>query len=500
MSQINAPISPKLAQLRSQGINDRGEFKGNILMTANGFASSDLRFEAPALKKGVATEVEYRTEKALNYRDSMVAELAREKPDVKKLEQFAKKLVKQGVDLSRLNWSMGTDKLNRPTPRQDKNTMENLQLGLAKAAYANLSRLLDNKAVGTSSNAVLEVFARLQTGLAKTIFPAESTKGSEKLAELKDQESKLVKAMLAHDQGLPAFGSQDEADFAPLILDGIRAEMRQIEASKKRIATPTTTNTTATTTTNTTATTTTTTTSETTTGVKTPVSTGEPKPRIQLETLDAKIQETEEKLRAATKMLYGYETGETQGTLEQKDAAYAILTMTQAQLEHLKKLKAVEEEAIRSGSATPKSHLLLLIHEKAGLERLMVAARQDRSEFSHLDHMAAQRRLAAIDKELPPIPIAAMSSTTTTTTTLPQGGSDARKNRIELLDIAIQLLEKSPDMGLPGAVQSSIANYKTRKADLERAAGTTTTTNVAPSEQNLASTGQPQPRSTPRGN
>lgn len=265
MSQINAPISPKLAQLRSQGINDRGEFKGNIHMTANGFASSDLRFEAPALKKGVSTEVEYRTEKALNYRDSMVAELAREKPEVKKLEQFAKALVKQGVDLSQLNWSMGTDKLDRPTPRQDKNTMENLQLGLAKAAYANLSRLLEDEAIGKSSNAVLEVFARLQAGLAKTLYPAQSTKGSEKLAELKNQESNLVKAMSAQEQGLPAFASPEDAELAPLILSGIRAEMRQIE-SKRSIATTTTTNTTATTTTTTTATAT-----ATTTGVKTPV-------------------------------------------------------------------------------------------------------------------------------------------------------------------------------------------------------------------------------------
>lgn len=86
--------------------------------------------------------------------------------------------------------------------------------------------------------------------------------------------------------------------------------------------------------------------------MKTPVSTGQPKPRTKLETLDAKIQDTEKKLRAAAVTFHGYESGETQGTAEQKDAAYAILTMTQAQMEHLKKLKSSEEEAIRGGAAT----------------------------------------------------------------------------------------------------------------------------------------------------
>lgn len=109
-----------------KGITDRGDFPFQM-RKGGGFAQVTFnappqQFKKPSFVKAWSADAErqskllsYRTEKALNLRDALFAELAQQPCNAKNVENLASglfKLGKKGVLLAQLNWSMGNQRLS----------------------------------------------------------------------------------------------------------------------------------------------------------------------------------------------------------------------------------------------------------------------------------------------------------------------------------------------------------------------------------------------------
>ena len=117
-------IAVQIDQLKTVGVNDRGRFLVLDNKLTGGF--TDVIFEKPAKRvdvnylKELSNEDTYdlqmqllKMEKGLNCRDELVAELAKEKPNLGKVDTLAKALVKLSVLFDDQNWAMGTVKIRR---------------------------------------------------------------------------------------------------------------------------------------------------------------------------------------------------------------------------------------------------------------------------------------------------------------------------------------------------------------------------------------------------
>lgn len=108
-----------------KGITDRGDFRFQV-SKEGGFAQVTFnappqQFKKPSFAKVRSTDAEcqakllwYRTEKALNVRDALFAELAQRPCNARNVEKLASglfKLGKKGVLLAQLNWNMGRQNL-----------------------------------------------------------------------------------------------------------------------------------------------------------------------------------------------------------------------------------------------------------------------------------------------------------------------------------------------------------------------------------------------------
>ncbi|MDO9406720.1 MAG: hypothetical protein Q7T87_22060 [Polaromonas sp.] len=119
------PLS--LAAEMKKGITDRGSFQWVAAASGGGrfdhvkFNAPPQQFAKPTLAKVRSNDAEvqtrllsHRTEKALNLRDALFAELARDncrEKVVNKLGSHLSELGTKGVQLDEINWSMGSETL-----------------------------------------------------------------------------------------------------------------------------------------------------------------------------------------------------------------------------------------------------------------------------------------------------------------------------------------------------------------------------------------------------
>ncbi|MDO9406727.1 MAG: hypothetical protein Q7T87_22095 [Polaromonas sp.] len=171
------PIDEKLKELQSAGINDRGSFSVKSRIATGSF--KNVIFELPAdpnvtyPKEWTETDIEskhkelYDKEKALNYRDQMVAELAKKRCNAGNVLKLANALVTLNVKLDEDNWMMGKVKIvERENNEFIKAKAENFQFKLAEAAHKNLSELLRTQSLPPEVRAL---YQSLHDGLEKTV-------------------------------------------------------------------------------------------------------------------------------------------------------------------------------------------------------------------------------------------------------------------------------------------------------------------------------------------